>query len=581
MAQKSGFFNARMIGGEYDRRYNANDYCDNLAVVISNGVLRSENDDLKVTASGMQTTVNLGRAWINGHYYFNDSPLPLAPVTAPQGGTRYDRVMLRMNNDVSVRTVSIIYVEGTPSNDPVKPAPTRNSTIYDLVLADVFVGTNATSVVVTDTRSDPALCGWVYSTSGDNSFFKTLDNDFNEWFDDRKDTLASVTLFKRYTWAKTLAAAATTVSFSIPQYDADTCFIEVYVNGILDTRYTLSGTTISFAGTLTAGTVVTVKCYKSIDGTGIMTVADEITELQNKVAALEGAENFVYKCTGLDDNISLSQIAQAFLSGSYTKADVTDAADAFLTALGGNTYLASLPADFQATIDVVGRLGATTPFAGSGTAASRYRWFSLGQNAVSDKKIIFDFARCEKIRIEPTLNNIIFFGTDLYVKNANVDVQSTTAGTAVAMIVGNSKFGRIQFTDCRLKVRTTSNAVIAENGEFTNCLMHTKSLSGNSYIFFCEVTECLARMNGGTAAAYVGDSSKNAAIFYISSAATNAVIAATNINCPTVAQSGYMQKNLAIANAGMIQIYNVVSTITSTGASANLNIQGQIWKSKY
>ena len=68
MAEKSGFFNALNVGGEYDRTYNANDYSDNLAVIIGNGVLRSQYDDLKVTASGMVATVGVGRAWINGHY---------------------------------------------------------------------------------------------------------------------------------------------------------------------------------------------------------------------------------------------------------------------------------------------------------------------------------------------------------------------------------------------------------------------------------------------------------------------------------------------------------------------------------
>ena len=86
--QKSGFFNALNNNGVYDRKYNANDYSDNLAVIISNGVLRSENDDLRVTASGMVVTVGVGRAWINGHYYYNDAPHSFAAAVAPAGGTR-------------------------------------------------------------------------------------------------------------------------------------------------------------------------------------------------------------------------------------------------------------------------------------------------------------------------------------------------------------------------------------------------------------------------------------------------------------------------------------------------------------
>ncbi len=322
MAEKSGFFNALLSGGDYDRTYNANDYSDNLAVVISNGVLRSTGDDLQVTASGLSVSVAPGRAWIDGHYYLNDSPLTFAAITPPVGGKRYDRVMLRLNLDITERRTSLIYVEGVASNSPVKPAPTRNDTIYDLVLADIYVDTNATSLVVTDTRSDASLCGWVYSTSGDNSFFTSLDNSFMQWFTEKKDTLSSVTLFKRYQWSSVLTAQTSTVQFNIPQYDVDTCFVEVYVNGILDSRHSISDDVITFEGSLVAGTKIIVNCYKSIDGTGIMTVADEITELQNAVATLSGVSKYTYKCTGSNDNISLSQIAQAILNKSYVQADV-------------------------------------------------------------------------------------------------------------------------------------------------------------------------------------------------------------------------------------------------------------------
>ena len=74
------------------------------------------------------------------------------------------------------------------------------------------------------------LCGWVYSTSGDNSFFKSLDGAFNEWCEETKNTLSSVTLFKRYNGRTTIEAETNTVSFDIPQYDAETTFIEVYLS---------------------------------------------------------------------------------------------------------------------------------------------------------------------------------------------------------------------------------------------------------------------------------------------------------------------------------------------------------------
>ena len=234
--QKSGFFNALLTNGEYDRKYNANDYCDNLAVVISNGVLRGVEDSLKVTASGMVVTVGVGRAWINGHYYLNDTPYSFAAVSAPTGGTRYDRVFLRLNKNLSVRSISLVYQQGTAANNPTKPEPVREGNVYDIVLADIYVGTNATSVTVTDTRGHTNICGWVYSTSGDNSFFTSLDATFNEWLDEKKDTLASTTNVKRYNWRTLLESANKIVIFNIPQYNAETSFIDVYVNGSLVTE---------------------------------------------------------------------------------------------------------------------------------------------------------------------------------------------------------------------------------------------------------------------------------------------------------------------------------------------------------
>lgn len=579
MAQKSGFWNALLSNGEYDRKYNAEDYSDNLAVVISNGVLRSIADDLKVTASGLVISVAAGRGWINGKYYYNDSTYTFAAITAPTGGKRYDRVMLRYNKDLAAREISLVYVQGTVANDPVKPTPTRSGNIYDLVLADIYIEANATSVTITDQRGNANLCGWVYSTSGDNSFFTSLDSSFTTWFEEKKNTLSSVTLFKRYSQNITVAAATSTVSFNIPQYNADTCFLEVYVNGIFDNRHSISNSVITFLGTLVAGTLVTVNCYKSIDGTGIQSVSQEITELQNTVATLSGVSKFTYTCTGTDDNKSLSDIAQAFYTGSYVAADVTTAANAFLTALGGNTYLAALSAEAQITIDVVGRFGATTPYAGSGTTESRYRWFSLGVIATGDKRIAFDFAKCEKITIACTANtsNIIFYGTDLIIRNANVYAYSNGVSCPIQMIASSNNNGKIEAENCRFSISTSGLAVIAENGTFINCWGKVVSRASNAYCF-APKSVSLIRVIGGTFYAYIATSGMTPAIFYVYNAETNAVVIAHNINCPTVAMTGYSQQYLSVAAAGNVYIYGVTSTMNSSGAANTIN--GQIWKSK-
>ena len=578
MAQKSGFFNALLQGGVYDRTYNADDYCENLAVIIGNGVLRSTNNDLQVTASGLNLTVGIGRAWINGHYYNNTTAYSLPAITTPTGGSRIDNVVLRFDNTVQGRQISIQYVEGTAATSPVAPALTRTDTIYELCVAQITVNANASSCSVADTRSDATLCGWVYSVSGDNSFFESLDADFTTWFESVKNTLASVTLFKQYKWETTLANATDTVQFNIPQYDADTCFFDVFVNGLYADDYTANGDILTFTTTLQAGDEITVLAYKSIDGTGIMSVADEITQLQNEYAAISGAGKYIYNATGVDDNISLSQIAQAFYEGSYDASDVTAAADDFLTGLGGNTYLGNLASDAKITIEVVGTLGVTTAAYGSGTSASRYRYFNFSLVGTNPKRIIFDFAKADMIAIEcaDNTNNIIFYGTDLEIKNASCKATNSGTGCAIQM-VANSNTGRMSIEDCNFEIDTTGDARIAENGTYINCYCWAASSGGHALLFVPNSNE-LIRVIGGTFYAYAQTSGKTAAIFYTYGTETNAVIIAQNINCPTVANSPYWQQYLSVGYAGKTFIDFVVSTMNSTGSYNT--ITNQVWQSK-
>ena len=556
--QKSGFFNALLSNGEYDRKYNANDYCDNLAVVISNGVLRGVDDDLKVTASGMVVTVGVGRAWINGHYYVNDTPHSFAAISAPTGGTRYDRVFLRLNKNLAVRSISLVYQQGTASNSPTKPAPVRDGNIYDIVLADIYVGTNATSVTVTDTRADNEICGWVYSTNGDGSFFASLDAAFNEWFDEKKDTLSSVTLFKRYTWRTVLTGATNTVQFNIPQYDAETCFISVYVNGIIETEgveYTLNGatSTLAFGGTLTAGTEIIVTAYKSIDGTGITSVADEITELQNAVAALNTTGEYEYICNGVDDNVKLSEIAREWLTG-------------------GNDYGTK-------TIKVYGTFGAQAAYSGNGTTASPFKWFIIGTDENTNRRIIFDFSNCGQISlpIASGTYNIVFHGYNAHVIGANVICNQTAAETIIRIF--NADKGAVYAENCRFWITAYKDSRVGQTGTFNNCRASVANIINNSYCFL-PFTDSLLRINGGEYYAYTGSSSAQSAV--VGQSAANAVTILYGVNAPTVARSGYYQTNSVLqwAGGGLLSCTDLISELPLIVVAGISNIRGTLAKSK-
>lgn len=551
--QKSGFFNALYTNGAYDRTYNANDYCDNLAVVISNGVLRGVGDDLKVTANGMVVTVGVGRAWINGHYYYNDTAYSFAAVSAPAGGTRYDRVFLRLDKSLNVRSVSLVYQQGTASNSPTKPAPVREGNIYDIVLADIYVGTNATSVAVTDTRGNADLCGWVYSTSGDNSFFASLDAAFDEWFANKKDTLASVTLFKRYNWRNVLTSATKTVVFNIPQYDSETCFIEVFVNGIVVTEgvdYTAAASVLTFGGTLTAGTEVEVKCYKSIDGTGILSVSDEITALQNEMAALHTTGDYEYICNGINDNIRLSEIAQAWLNG------------------GADNEVKK--------INVYGKFGASAPYAGSGTEAAGYQWLALGQKERTTRKVVFDFTSAGEMIFKCSANtkNIIFYGADVHVIGAHVQASASGANTNIIMFSGRA--GEITVEKCSLSIATTGTATIAESGTFRDCKTWIYSTTNSAATFAPVSASRPVIVFGGSHYAYCADPSNyHASVFYTAAAATNAVIMAYGVNLPTVALDSFYQTNAARINAGKVYISGITTTL-AISSNAYIETRGHI-----
>ena len=455
--QKSGFFNALLKNGEYDRKYSADDYCDNLAVVISNGVLRGVEDDLRVTASGMVVSVGVGRAWINGHYYVNDTPHAFAAISAPIGGARYDRVVLRLDTNLDVRSISLVYKQGTAADSPQRPALIRDGNIYELCLADIYISANSTSLQITDTRGDKDLCGWVYSTSGDNSFFESLDNAFLTWFDEKKDTLASVTLFKRYTWRTVLERASTEVVFAIPQYDAETCFLDVYVNGTVITAgvdYTLAGDMVTFPYALVAGSEVEIKCYKSIDGTGIMSVADEITELQQAVLNINTAGTFFYTCNGVNDNVVISEMAQNFINGGDDMGVLT--------------------------ITISGKFGATAPHSGDGSEAKPYTWFTIGAEETKKRRVVLDFAGCEGLSFsQGAYPYYLFKGRQYTVKNLCLNVD----GLSSRLYGQPYYFGEknVYFDNCRIYANV-GGGWIAHYGTFRDCEFTMKGTATDDVI---------------------------------------------------------------------------------------------------
>ncbi len=151
---KSAFFNS--VGK--DRRYSAVDWAKYFKQFIGNGVFGQNSGNMMVVPSaGMALNVNAGSCFINGYVGYCDGET----VTLDVGGTsaRVDMVAARL--DLNARDIHIYVAKGDGTN---APAPSRNSTYYDLVLAYVSIGAGAeeiTAANITDKRGDNSVCGWV------------------------------------------------------------------------------------------------------------------------------------------------------------------------------------------------------------------------------------------------------------------------------------------------------------------------------------------------------------------------------------------------------------------------------------
>lgn len=565
MAQSSGFFNALQAGGVYDRLYNADDYSSNMGAIISTGVRRSGNNDLRVTANGLQITVAAGRAWIEGRWYYNDSALELTTVTPPTGTlSRADGVYLQLNSNVNGRTITLVYKTGQQSASPAAPACTRTGGIYEIMLASVAVAPGATAVTVTDTRPNASVCGWVTSPVGYDDYWQNLDAEFNEWFTATKDTVASVTLFKQYFWNYTMPQAATQVSFNIPQYDpSGTDILNVYTNGLLeipgvDYRVNVQGdgvTSLIFTEQKQAGTEIVILCYKSIDGTGLGSVSGEITALQNQVAALGNMNEFYYFCNGSTDNVQISTLVQNFLNGSASDGR-------------------------KIKIHICGTFGVTAAVTGAGSTADPFRWFNFAATATTNRRVALDFCNCSPVDIQPqsgTFNNI-FYGDGFTIEGLTL-----TAGAAsysslhIIGVVGGSKYA---FRDCNISITgawSGGTMYWADMGDYSDSKIVVINYLNSAAVFSLTESADFVRIVGGYYSAYTGSSSGYAAGIYTAPNLAGAAVVATGAAFPRAAKESLSQTNAARINSGYITAVGLVTPLPiTTTSSATANIYGTI-----
>lgn len=544
---KALFFNAlpdQTSQTGYDRNYNADDLSDFLSIVCDTGVVKTNNDTsgnpqgLKVvSASGRVINVNAGKAVIKGKAFINDA---LASFTVPQNGTtstRYDYVVVKYDNNVSARNITLELRTGT-SAVPSVGSLTRTEKVYELMLAYIGIAPSADTVSIYDMRGKDARCPWFTAVKG-----------YDDYYDAIVEKHESTVAYSTNPVITTLPSALYNEKYSL---------IEVYTNGIkeAETAYTASASggyiTITFAATKASGAKITVVLSNFIDGEGMATALAQYTQLLQDVTDLKTGNEFNYICNGVNDNVLISNIVRTFFSVNDYK---------------------------RLKLNVIGDLGMSAPAVGTGESTNPYSWFNFTKQVTTNRLITLDFTNASAIN--PTLTNgttnYIFKAEDINIIGASVIVSNIETNTNVKVFGTTS--GRIYAEHCRFWVTAYNNSLIASTGTFVNCRGSVANAASNSYCFNT-ASGGILRLYGGEWYAYTGDS--NAISGVIGQSGADAVSILYGVNAPQVARSGYTQKYslYQTASGGMVNCTDLISVLPMDVKTGISNIRGTIEKNK-
>ena len=153
----------------YDRAVDSAFLRKVFAAYFSDGVFYNPTNALQVVAgTRMQVQVNPGICHIQGAMGIEPNLRTLS-LTAAGSQPRIDTVVARLDLSQAVRSIELYVKTGTPAASPSAPSLTRDSTIWELGLANISVGANVGTISqsnITDTRLDTSRCGMVAQTIG-------------------------------------------------------------------------------------------------------------------------------------------------------------------------------------------------------------------------------------------------------------------------------------------------------------------------------------------------------------------------------------------------------------------------------
>lgn len=281
-----------------DRTYDANSFEQWLKKFFTSGVF---NGDLQVTAlGGMTLQIGAGYANAEGKVMFWNENFNITLEAANSTLPRIDTIVITRDN--VNRQIRCEKVTGAYSaNVPQPTAPVRNDEIYQLVIAQIYVNAGVTSIIqanITDTRSNPNLCGWVTGTVEEvdfsqfaaqfQSYFENFEDtnqaDFEEWFEHMKDQLDTDA-------AGHLQGEIDTINNNIEAIEGDIDLVEADVDALEEDipkkQYQYQYDNSQWDTTPTANST------KPVTSGGLKTQFDAVTNEFSDITNILGAKNIL------------------------------------------------------------------------------------------------------------------------------------------------------------------------------------------------------------------------------------------------------------------------------------------------
>lgn len=150
----------------YDRPYVSADLREVYSNFFSNGVFMDDGTSLQVVsaAGGMNVVVKAGTCHMNGAFGFEKEQRTLQLDAASPSLDRIDTVVARLDLGIDARSIDLYVLKGTPAANPVRRNLTRNETVWELGLADIYLPKGIATVSqgrISDTRLETKRCGAV------------------------------------------------------------------------------------------------------------------------------------------------------------------------------------------------------------------------------------------------------------------------------------------------------------------------------------------------------------------------------------------------------------------------------------